>query len=143
MNLKKLPELLAPAGSLDALYAAIDAGADAVYLGAKGFNARMNAANFSDQELATGIARAHRFGVRVYATLNTLVHDRELPAFLETARALRDAGVDAVIVADLGGIAALFIRPSIFREATPASISAGICDASDRSRKESGYLPPL
>lgn len=107
MELKKLPELLAPAGSPDALYAAIDAGADAVYLGARGFNARMNAANFSDDELAAGIIRAHRFGVKVYATLNTLVHDRELPAFLATARALYDAGVDGVIVADLGAMAAL------------------------------------
>lgn len=107
MQSKKLPELLAPAGSPDALYAAIDAGADAVYLGAKGFNARMNAANFTDADLSLGIARAHRFGVKVYATLNTLVHDRELPAFLDTARALFDAGIDGAIVADLGAMALL------------------------------------
>ena len=54
MEKMRLPELLAPAGSPDALLAAIDAGADAVYLGARGFNARMNAANFSDEELAAG-----------------------------------------------------------------------------------------
>lgn len=107
MELKNLPELLSPAGSPDALYAAIDAGADAVYLGAKGFNARMNAANFTDADLSLGIARAHRFGVKVYATLNTLVHDREIPAFLDTARALFDAGIDGAIVADLGAMALL------------------------------------
>ena len=100
------PELLAPAGSPEALVAAVNAGADAVYLGGKSFGARMYAANFSSEELEEGVAYAHLRGVKVYITLNILVHDHEL---LEAARYLVDlyrAGVDAVLVQD-PGVAAL------------------------------------
>ncbi|MGM9642493.1 MAG: U32 family peptidase [Eubacteriales bacterium] len=107
--MKKLPELLAPAGSPEALSAAIRAGADAVYMGASGFNARIGAANFTPESLKYEIARAHEAGVRIYLTLNTLVYDREIPEMLGTAEAAYLAGADALIVADLG-VASLLRR---------------------------------
>ena len=105
--MNKLPELLCPAGSPEALDAAIEGGADAVYLGASAFNARMNAQNFGGDALRSAVLRAHAFGVKVYLTLNTLVTDRELSAFVDTAKEALRAGVDALIVADLGGAAAI------------------------------------
>ena len=105
--MKKLPELLCPAGSADALDAAIEGGADAVYLGGTSFNARINAKNFGGDALRSAVLRAHAFGVKVYLTLNTLATDREMPAFVEAAREAVHAGVDALIVADLGGAAAI------------------------------------
>lgn len=102
-----LPELLAPAGSPEALRAAVAAGADAVYFGASGFNARAGARNFSDAELCRAVEHCHANGVRVYLTLNTLVYDRELRDYLAAAERAYLAGVDALIVADLGGAAAI------------------------------------
>ena len=96
------PELLAPAGSPEALRAAVQNGADAVYLGWGDFNARRGAKNFSDEEFADALAYCHERGVRVFLTLNTLVTDRELPAALETAAAAARLGVDAVLVQDWG-----------------------------------------
>lgn len=107
MSEKKLPELLSPAGSPEALDAAIEGGADAVYLGAELFNARMNAHNFGGDALRSAVLRAHAYGVKVYLTLNTLILDREMDAFIECAREAARIGVDAVIVADLGGAAAI------------------------------------
>ncbi len=101
-----LPELLAPAGGVEALYAAVSAGADAVYLGGR-FNARAFAKNFDDEALSSAISYAHLHGVKVYVTLNTLIYDRELPALLSYATLVRNAGADAVIVADLGVMALL------------------------------------
>ena len=99
-------ELLSPAGSLDALHAAVCNGADAVYLGAEGFNARAGARNFTLDELPEAVRYCHVRGVRVYLTLNTLVTDRELPKVAEHIAAAARAGVDALIVQDLG-VAAL------------------------------------
>ena len=96
------PELLAPAGSPEALRAAVQSGADAVYLGWGSFNARRGAKNFSDEEFAQALRYCHQRGVRVFLTLNTLVTDRELPAALETARQACRLGVDAVLVQDWG-----------------------------------------
>lgn len=98
----KLPELLSPAGSPQALEAAVYAGADAVYLGAGSFNARMNAHNFDKVALADAVALAHAYGVRVYLTLNTQVYDRELSDALSTAFDAAETGVDGLIVADVG-----------------------------------------
>ena len=95
--MKKLPELLAPVGSPEALSAAIEAGADAVYLGAHALNARIGAVNFDMDGLAAAINRCHRFGVRAYVTLNTLILDRECEELLATAADLYRMGVDAVI----------------------------------------------
>ena len=97
-----MPELLSPAGSPEALASALRGGADAVYLGAKSFNARMNAANFDRAAIERAAADCHAAGARLYVTLNTLILEREYGAALDEARALRDAGVDALIVADLG-----------------------------------------
>ncbi len=100
---RALPELLAPAGSPRALLAAIDAGADAVYFGARGFNARIGADNFSEDELAFAFEKCHAYGVKSYVTLNTLALDRELTEYLKTAERVYELGADAIIIADLGG----------------------------------------
>ena len=85
-----LPELLAPAGGLDQMLAAIAAGADAIYAGLGGFNARVSAHGFTDNEFARGCAVAHAHGVHVYVTLNVFVFDDELSdAVALGARALR------------------------------------------------------
>lgn len=105
--MKKAPELLCPAGSPDAFDAAIEGGADAVYFGGTAFNARMNAKNFGGDDLRSAVLRAHSYGVKAYLTLNTLVTDRELPAFVDAAAEAARAGVDALIVADPGGAAAI------------------------------------
>jgi U32 family peptidase len=96
------PEILAPAGDPDALRAAIRAGADAVYFGLSGFNARARATNFDERALDETMRTLHEHGVRGYVTLNTLVFDHELPAVEAAVRACAAAGVDAVIVQDLG-----------------------------------------
>lgn len=95
-------EILSPAGSREALRAAVFSGADAVYLGASGFNARINAKNFTDDELRESIAFCHERGVKVYVTMNTLVYDKEISEALTLAEFLTDAGIDAFIVQDLG-----------------------------------------
>ncbi|MGB9175724.1 MAG: DUF3656 domain-containing protein, partial [Methanoregula sp.] len=97
-----LPELLAPAGSPASLRAAIAAGADAIYLSGKQFGARKYAANFSRDEITEGIRLAHARGVRIYVTVNTLIHDRELKGVAEYLVWLYAAGVDAVLVQDIG-----------------------------------------
>jgi putative protease len=97
-----LPELLAPAGSPEAFRAALAAGADAVYLSGKRFGARKYAANFSDTEIQEAIRLAHARGVRVYVTVNTLIHDRELGGVAEYLVWLYAAGADAVLVQDWG-----------------------------------------
>ncbi len=95
-------ELLAPAGSMEAVQAAVQNGADAVYLGYGNFNARRNAKNFREEELAAAVSYCHLRGCKVYLTLNTLLTDRELPAAARTAAHANAIGVDAVLVQDLG-----------------------------------------
>lgn len=97
-----VPEILAPAGNMEALKAALATGADAVYLGGKLFNARHYAHNFDDGELAEAVRLVHRFRRKIYVTVNVLLHDRELEEALKYLRLLYDMGVDAVIVQDLG-----------------------------------------
>lgn len=104
---EKLPELLAPAGSFRALEAAVESGADAVYFGMHGFNARAGAANFSKEETARAVELAHSAGVRVNITLNTLIFDRETDGFIKSAADAAEAGADALIVADPGGASLL------------------------------------
>jgi putative protease len=101
-----LPELLAPAGSCDAFFAAVSAGADAVYLSGKRFGARRSAPNFTDAELEKAIGYAHCRDVRVYVTVNTLIHDSELNTVAEYLIWLYSIGADAVLVQD-SGVAAL------------------------------------
>lgn len=95
-------ELLSPAGSMEALVAAVQNGANAVYLGLGDFNARKNAKNFTEADLAEAVRYCHIRGVKVYVTLNTLVTDREMENAAATVRQVNDAGVDAVIVQDVG-----------------------------------------
>ena len=97
-----LPELLAPAGSFEALVAAVEAGADAVYIGARRFGARAYAKNFDAGEISRALSYCRLFGVRLYVTLNTLVTDKEMDEALALAGELYAIGVDALIVADLG-----------------------------------------
>ena len=94
-------ELLAPAGSMEALKAAVQNGADAVYLGCGTFNARQSAKNFTPQTLAEAVKYCHVRGVKVHLTLNTLVSDREMPEVVELIRHAATVGVDAFIVQDL------------------------------------------
>ena len=105
-------ELLSPAGSPEALRAAVQSGCGAVYLGWGSFNARRSAKNFSDEEFADAIRYCHLRGVRVFLTLNTLLTDRELPLALDAARTACRLGVDSVLVQDWG----LF---ALLREALP------------------------
>lgn len=98
-------ELLSPAGSMEALRAAVQNGADAVYLGYDAFNARMGAQNFSVDELQEAIVYCHVRGVKVHLTLNTLVSDREMARAADVVRTAAVLGVDAFIVQDLGVVA--------------------------------------
>lgn len=96
------PELLAPAGSWEALVAAVQNGADAVYLGGKMFNARQSASNFDNEELARAVEYAHIRGVKIYVTVNILLANHELEQALNFLYYLHNIGVDAVILQDLG-----------------------------------------
>ncbi|AKL94512.1 peptidase U32 [Clostridium aceticum] len=98
----KKVELLAPAGSYEALMAAIQNGADAVYLGGQAFSARAYASNFDGETLEKAIDYAHIRGVKVYVTINTLIKDAEVVELIKYVSDLYCIGVDAVIVQDLG-----------------------------------------
>ncbi len=100
-------ELLAPAGDRNALVAAVQNGADAVYLGTGAFNARRGAANFDGEALDEAVAYCHARGVKVHVTLNTLVMQGEMAALAEAVRHVNESGADAVIVQDLGVARAL------------------------------------
>jgi putative protease len=95
-------ELLAPAGSFEAFKAAVENGADAVYLGGKNFSARASAANFDSEELQKAVRYAHERQVKVYVTVNILIADQEFQELLDYLFTLHEIGVDAVILQDLG-----------------------------------------
>ncbi len=99
-----LPELLAPAGDMQCLYAAVSGGADAVYVGGRFFGARAYAKNFDIDELSRAVIYCHLHGVKLYVTVNTLVYDREMRELSDFAAELWRIGVDAVIACDLGAI---------------------------------------
>lgn len=101
----KQVELLAPCGNYESFLAAVNAGADAVYLGGRQFGARAYAENFSEEELIGVIRQAHLFGVRVYLTVNTLLKERELSELYGYIGPLYEAGLDGVIVQDMGVLA--------------------------------------
>ncbi len=94
-------EIMAPAGAMEQVTAAVRCGADAVYLGARGFNARRNAANFDELTLPRAVEYCHGRGVRVYVTVNTLVMDDEMQELAATLDEVAQAGCDAVIIQDL------------------------------------------
>ena len=103
----ELPELLSPAGDFRCLLAAVAAGADAVYVGGKRFGARAYAKNFDTEELSRAVRYCRLHGVKLYVTVNTLVLDKELSEVVDYARELYRIGVDALIIADLGAMAAI------------------------------------
>lgn len=98
----KKVELLAPAGSKEQFFAAVENGADAVYTGGRFLNARQAAEGFSDEEMEKAVKYAHLRGVKVYVVMNTLVNDSELEEGADYAEYLYEIGVDAVIIQDLG-----------------------------------------
>lgn len=111
-----MSEILAPCGGFESLSAALNCGADAVYVGMKRFSARKNAENFSDEELAAACRECHKRGVKLYAALNTLLYDSELEEFSECVRTAAECGADGLILQDLGA----------------AEIAAKICKALPR-----------
>ncbi len=107
-----IPELLSPAGDWDSLVAAIENGADAIYLGGKKFSARRGAENFSKEEIDKAVNYAHLQGVRIYVTVNILISDFELKELTDYIIDLYNIGVDALIIQDLGAY-------KIFQEIVP------------------------
>ena len=97
-----MSEILAPCGAMESLTAAVNAGADAVYLGEEYFSARKNADNFTAEQLCDAVRFCHYSGVKVYVTLNTLVFDREIPLLAKVIENCAKADVDAFIVQDMG-----------------------------------------
>ena len=100
-------ELLSPAGSPEAVIAAVQNGADAVYLGMGDFNARRGAKNFTNEEFEKAVTYCRVRGCKVYVTLNTLVNDREMGAAVDAARLASECGADGIIIQDLGLISAM------------------------------------
>src|SRR5687768_5319793 len=107
MTARTIPELLAPAGSLEAVRAAIANGADAVDLGAERFNARDEGAQLTLDELEQACLLAHSQGARIYLTLNTLIKPQEMRDALSLLGHAIDRGVDAAIVQDVGLVRAI------------------------------------
>ena len=104
-NMKKKPELLIPASSLEVLKTAVYYGADAVYIGGEAFGLRAKAKNFSMEEMAEGIAYAHAHGVKVYVTANILAHNEDLDGagrYFEELKNLKPDAPDALIISDPG-----------------------------------------
>lgn len=99
---EKRTELLAPAGSMEALQAALRCGADAVYVGAKQFSARANAQNFDADMLKSAADYCHLYGAKIYLAVNTLLFDHEFPVLDSFIQVMADAGIDACIVQDFG-----------------------------------------
>lgn len=95
-------EILAPAGSLESLKAAVNCGADAVYIGGKQFSARQNAANFDNAELKQAADLCHLHNIKIYLTVNTIIFDNQVNEFAEFIKNAANAGIDAFIVQDFG-----------------------------------------
>ncbi|MGN0673338.1 MAG: U32 family peptidase [Anaerovoracaceae bacterium] len=135
---KRCVELLVPAGGEKQFIAAVENGADAVYVGGRSFNARINAGNFDDETMQAAIDYAHLRGVKVFVTMNILIKDEELKEALDYATFLYEAGADALIIQDLG-------LGSLIKEKLPdfelhLSTQATCCDArSLEAAAELGY----
>ena len=115
-----IPELLCPAGDLTRLKAAVDYGADAVYLAGEEFGMRTAATNFGEEDLIEGLKYAHDHGVKVHVTCNTIPHNDELPRLPDFLKFLNKIGVDAIIAADLGTI-------TMVKKFAP-DVQSGICN---------------
>ena len=125
MNRSK-PEILAPAGDINALRSAVFCGADAVYLGLEDFNARKKAQNFTAENLAETVKFCHFHKTKVYVTLNTNVKEAELPEMRKAVRAINDAHADAVIATDIAVISA--IKEEAPEIPVHLSTQAGVCN---------------
>src|SRR5436190_17128998 len=113
------PELLAPAGNMECARAAVANGADAIYFGLPRFNARLRADNFTEEELPALMTFLHSHGVRGFVTMNTLIFTSELADAEAQLRLLEAAGVDAIIVQDVGLVTlALCVDPKLVVEAS-------------------------
>ncbi len=131
-------EVLAPAGSMESVLAAVKSGADAIYIGAKDFSARASAENFTTDEIEKVTAYCKERGVKVYLTLNTLIFDSEMKEALSLCQKAYKAGIDAVIVQDLG--LALLIKKSMPRLALHGSTQMSVHTPSGaRALKELGF----
>ena len=136
--MNKLPELLAPAGSPEALQAALEGGADAVYFGGELFSNRMRAKNFTLDELESAILLCASHGVASYITMNTRLRDREFAEATSLARRLYEAGATAFITADLG--LAAYIREALPGAELHASTQmTGVNSLDAASLKELGF----
>ncbi len=122
-----MSEILAPAGDKNSAFAAINAGADAIYLGLKQFSARSAAENFGVEEFAEVVKTAHLFGVKVYVAMNTLVKNTELENFLRSAAEAWNSGADALIVSDI--FIGKFLKRSFPQICLHLSTQAGVCNA--------------
>ena len=133
-----MSEILAPAGDKNSAIAAINAGADAIYLGLKQFSARSSAENFGVGEFAEVVKTAHLFGVKVYVALNTIVKNGELKDFISSAVTVWNKGADALIVSDV--FLGKFLKESCPEIALHLSTQAGVCNAyGAKLAKEYGF----
>ena len=126
MKKRNVPELLAPAGNMACLIAAVKAGADAVYFGAGAFNARARAENFDSERLREAITYCHSYGRKAYVTLNTAIKEREMDSALALAAEIYAAGADAVICADIGLISEIRKQLSLGLSAPSLTYSAAL-----------------
>ena len=117
-------EIMAPVGSFEALHAAIEAGADAIYFGVQGLNMRnRSSANFTLTDLRNIIDTCNQAGVKTYLTVNTIIYDEDMPALLSTLTAAAEAGVSAVIASDIAAITAARDRGIEVHISTQCNIS--------------------
>ncbi|MDE7380153.1 MAG: U32 family peptidase [Clostridia bacterium] len=131
-------EILAPAGDEKCAYAAINAGANAIYLGMSSFSARSSAANFGREQLEKLIAHAHLFGVKIYVAMNTLVKMSELQSFIDTAVEVHNLGADAIIIQDI--YLGAYLKKTYPQMCLHLSTQAGICNAlGAKYAKELGF----
>ena len=126
MATDKIPELLCPAGDLTRLKAAVDYGADAVYLAGEEFGMRTAASNFGEEDLRKGIKYAHEHGVKVHVACNVIPHNDEIPRLPGFLELVDDAGADAVIAADIGTLA--LVKKYAPNAELHVSVQSGICN---------------
>ena len=133
-----MSEILAPAGDKNSALAAINAGADAIYLGLKQFSARNSAENFDDAEFNEIVKTAHLFGVKVYVAMNTLIKERELKSFYNSAVGVWNGGADALIISDI--FIGKFLKENCPQICLHLSTQAGVCNVyGARLAKEYGF----
>ena len=133
-----MTEILAPAGDEKCAYAAINAGADAIYLGLSAFSARSSAENFGFDALEKLIAYAHVLGVKIYVAMNTLIKDGELDEFIKTAVKVHNLGADALIIQDI--YVGAYLKKTCPQMCLHLSTQAGVCNAyGARYARELGF----